>query len=77
MLIRDCAGCVTAALSKKLHYPLGPLEGESMAMEEGVTFAWDVCVHDVVFECDSKIVSDALNSSNEAQTTIANVIDRI
>ena len=48
-----------------------------MAMEEGVTFAWDVGVHDVVFECDSKIVSDALNSSSEAQTTIVNVIDRI
>ena len=48
-----------------------------MAMEEGVTFAWDVGFHDVVFECDSKIVSDASNSSNEAQTTIAKVIDRI
>ena len=42
----------------------------AMAMEEGVTFAWDVGVCDVVFECDSKIVSDALNSSSEAQTTI-------
>jgi len=33
-----------------------------------------VGVHDVVFECDSKIVSDALNSSSEAQTTIANYV---
>ena len=60
--------------SKKLHYPLGPLESEAMAMEEGITFAWDVGVRDVVFECDSKTVFGALNGSNEAPATIANVI---
>lgn len=76
MVIQDCAGCVTAALSKILHYPLGPFEGEAMAME-GVTFAWDVGVHDVVFKCDSKIVFDALNGSSEIQTMIVDVIDRI
>ena len=66
VVIRDCAGYVTAALSKKLHYPLGPLESEVMVMEGGggVTFAWDVSVYDVVFECDSKIVFDSLNGSN-------------
>ena len=45
-----------------------------MAMEEGITFAWDVGVRDVVFECDSKTVFGALNGSNEAPATIANVI---
>ena len=29
-------------------------------MEEGVTFAWDVGIRDVIFEGDSKIISDAL-----------------
>ena len=60
VVIRDCAGYVTAALSKKLHYPLGPLESKVMVMEG----AWDVSVYDVVFECDSKIVFDSLNGSN-------------
>ena len=48
-----------------------------MAMEEGVTFAWDVSVRDVVFECDSKIIFDSLNGSSKTPTTIANVIDGI
>lgn len=50
---------------------------EAMAMEEGVTFAWDVGVRDVVFEYDSKIVFDALNGFSEPPVSIANVIDRI
>ena len=60
MVIRDHVGRVTAALSKIVHQPLGPLEIEAKAMEEGVTFAWDEGIRDVIFEGDSKIVFDAL-----------------
>ena len=60
MVIRDHAGRVTAALNKIVHQPLGPLEIEAKAMEEGVTFAWDAGIRDVIFEGDSKIISDAL-----------------
>ena len=60
MVIRDHVGRVTAALSKIVHQPLGPLEIEAKAMEEGVTFAWDAGIRDVIFEGDSKIVFDAL-----------------
>ena len=42
MVIRVHAGRVTAALSIIVHRPLGSLEIEAKAMEEGVTFAWDV-----------------------------------
>ena len=38
----------------------GPLECEAKAME-GVTFAWDMGFRDVVFKCDSKVVSDSIN----------------
>ena len=41
-MIRDHAGRVVAALSKKLHYPFGLLEAK--AFEEAVDFAWDVGV---------------------------------
>ena len=41
MRIRDCAGRVTAALSKKLHCPLGLLESEAMAMEDGSKIVFD------------------------------------
>ena len=29
-------------------------------MEIGVSFSWDVGIREVIFECDSKIVSNAL-----------------
>lgn len=41
-VIRDNEGRVVAALSKNLHYPLGPLEAEAKALEEAIDFAWDV-----------------------------------
>ena len=41
-IIRDHAGRVEAALSKHFAAPLGPLETNAKAMEEGVLFAWDV-----------------------------------
>ena len=39
---------------------LGPLEIEAKAIGEGVTFAWDVGIRNVIFKGDSKIVFDAL-----------------
>ena len=44
---------------------------------EGVTFAWDMGFHEVVFECDSKVVSDSINRYCESPTTINNIIDGI
>ena len=46
-------------------------------MEEGVTFAWDMGFYYVVFECDSKVVSDLVNGYCELPTTIGNIIDGI
>ena len=39
LVIHDHEGRVVVALSKRLHYPLGPLEAEVKAMEEIVEFA--------------------------------------
>lgn len=50
-----------AALSKNIPCPLGLLECEVKATGEGVTFAWDMGFSEVVFECDSKVVSDSIN----------------
>ena len=54
----------------------GPLECEAKAME-GVTFAWDTGFCDIVFECDSKVVSDSINRYCESPATIGNIIDGI
>ena len=76
MVIRDHAGRVTAALNKIVHQPLGPLEIEAKAMEEGVTFASDVGIRDVIFEGDSKIVFDALMGLGSPPMAVSNILTR-
>ena len=46
VLIRDGAGEVVAALSKKWKWPLGAIEAEAKALEAGVVFADDVGIRD-------------------------------
>lgn len=70
-------GKMTAAMSKMIHQPLRPLEIEAKAMEEGISFAWDVGIRGVVLECDSKIVSDALMGSCVPPVSISNILEGI
>ena len=50
VLIRDGAGEVVAALSKKWKWPLGAIEAEAKALEARVGFAKDVGIRDADFE---------------------------
>ena len=59
-VIQDHEGQVVARLSKKLWYPLGPLEVEAKALEEAIEFAWEVGTHDAHFECDLLMVSNTV-----------------
>ena len=43
-------------------------------MEEGVTFAWDVGIRDVIFEGDSYIVSDALIGLGSPLVAVSNIL---
>ena len=71
VVIWNCIGQVAVTLSKRLPYPSGPLEIESIAMEEGVLFTQDVGVCEVGFECDSEIVCNALIGLSEPPVVIA------
>ena len=73
----DHEGRVEAAISKSIPISLGLLEVEAKALEESIFFAWDVGVRDVIFECDSRIVVEAVNDLCEPPTTIGNIIDDI
>ena len=42
-------------MTKKLNAHLGPLEIEAKALEEGVSFAWDANIRDLVVKSDSHI----------------------
>ena len=74
---RSITGQVEVAMSKRLPIPLGPLESEAKAFEEGVLFAWDVGVRKVVFVSNSKIIIDALQEVKKPLTTICNIIEGI
>lgn len=43
-------------------------------MEEGVNFAWDVGIRDVIFDGDSKIVSDARMGLGSPPVAISNTL---
>ncbi|XP_065623781.1 uncharacterized protein LOC136065048 [Quercus suber] len=77
VIIRDHGGLVAAALSKKVVCPLGPLEAKAKALEEAVDFAWDVGIRDAHFECDSKMVVDAVLGVSCSQASIYNIITGI
>ena len=74
VVARDHDGQVIAAMSKKLWVPLGPLEAEAKAMEEGIIFACDVRLQEVTFECDSELLFQALTDKATPSTTISNVV---
>ena len=56
---------------------MGPLEAEAKSLEEAVDFAWDVGTSDVHFECDSKLIIDAMLGVSSHQVFIYNIITSI
>ena len=74
VVIRDHFDAVVAAVSKKLKAPLGALKVEAKAMEEAVTFAWDMGIRDCIFESDSLTVVNAMRRLTDPPSTIANNI---
>ncbi|XP_075665803.1 uncharacterized protein LOC142635550 [Castanea sativa] len=73
-LIWDHDRSLVPAMSKHLPLPLGPLEAKGKAMDEAVSFAWDMRIRDVIFETDSQIVFDALSGTITPPIAIANLI---
>ena len=66
VVARDHEGQVIAAMSKKLWVPLGPLEAEAKAMEEGIIFACDVGLQEATFQ--------AITGKATPFATISNVV---
>ena len=74
VIIRNEAGEVIAALSKKWKWPLGALEAEAKALEAGVEFARDVGISEAEFESDSLMICNAVQGLISPPVSVSNVL---
>ena len=77
MVIRNDRRELMGAMSKKIHLPLGAIEVEAKAMEEGILLAWDLGLKNIIAEGDSLAVVQALNSITSLAISIHKVIEGI
>lgn len=77
VLFWDSHGQIIAALSKKINYPLGALEAEVKAFEEGFHFAKDVGVHDFIIEGDSLLMFNALCGVSPPSSSVASLVSKM
>ena len=72
--LRDEKGRLEAALSKKLPVPLGAVEVEAVAYEQGLLFARDIGIHNFIIEGDSLIIHHALSEVSTPPSSVAAII---
>ena len=77
VMVRNEEGIVITAMAKKLDLTLGALATKAKALEIGVTFAEEVGLKDVVFECDSQLIINAIHGIREVEASVQNIIHRM
>ncbi|KAL0015534.1 hypothetical protein SO802_002603 [Lithocarpus litseifolius] len=75
IVIRNERGLIMGAMSKKMDIPLGALEVEAKAFEEGILLAGNLGLKDIVLEGEVKVVTDALASSSSPPSSIQMIIE--
>ena len=75
MVVRNDKGQIMGPLSRRLELPLGALEVEAKAVEEGVQFARDLSLGRMVIESDSQVVVNSLRNLGLTQSCVQKVIE--
>ena len=74
IIIRDGAGQLIGAYSKKITAPLGAIEVEAKAVEMGLQFAKDMSIQDFTLETDSLSLANALRDSSPPPLSVAALV---
>ena len=77
VVIRNYRGLLMGAMSKKLDLPLGALEVEAKAFEEGIMLVGDLGLGNICLEGDAKLVTDALAGNCSPPVSIHMIIEGI
>ena len=77
IVIRNERGEIMGAMSKRMDLPLGALEVEAKAFEEGMLLARDLEMKHIVLEGDVQGVTDALMGCSSPPTSIQMIIEGI
>lgn len=74
IVIRNEKGQIMGAMSKKMHIPLGALEVEAKAFEEGILLVGNLSLKNIILEGDAKVVTDVLAGYNSPPSSIRMII---